>query len=508
MGKRGMILWIVLLGGCLLVSFAEGASPNKLVVAMGQEPSTIDPNLAGVGGDYAIVENYGEYLISRAPNGDLEPGLAASWKESPDGRVVEFMLRKGVKFHNGDSLTAKDVEFSFERARAKNQTVKTRLRSVDRFEILDDFRFRIHFTAPDVTFISGRGSVMIVSKSYYDKIGEEKAVRNPVGTGPYKFVNYVPGEFIDIERFDEYWGEKPSVKEARFVFVAEDATRLAKLKAREVDMITTCPYPVVSDIEKTPGLRIVKLATNHPTPSIVFANRNAKTPWHDKRVRMAMAYAINTDSIIKNVFHGVPNRYPFLAPYELGYDPQLKPYPYEPQNARRLLAEAGYPNGFNLNLYWIMTGRFPFKEAAEAIAAYFEAVGIRTKLVGEEPMKNLSRHRASKAPDAEYVGLFSHGRAGGVDPTQFMDLMFSSEGGFSVYSNPQFDRVIADAKAAVDSRQRAGLIKRAVTLLHDDVASIPLCNAVIVYATQENIEFKPTQKHYMELVLVKDITKR
>jgi len=503
--KMGTVL-IVMLTGLAWASCAQSASAKKLIVATGQEPSTIDQSLAGVGGDYAIVENYGEYLMYKSPNGDLNPGLATSWKVSPDGKIVDFTLRKGVKFHSGDAFTAKDVEFSFDRARAKNQTVKTRLRSVDRFEIIDDYHFKIHFKAPDVTFIPGRGAAMIVSKSYYDKVGEEKFVRNPVGTGPYKFVSYTPGESIDVERFDGYWGEKPSVGEARFIFVAEDTTRVAKLKAKEVDMITTCPYPLVKDLEKTPGLKVIRLATNHPTPSIVFANRNPKHPWHDRRVRMAMAYAINYESILKNVFHGIPNRYAYLAPYELGYDSQLKPYTYDPQKAKKLLAEAGYPNGFDFNFYWIVTGRFPFKEAAEAIAAYFEAVGIRTKLIGEEPMKNLSRHRAAKAPDAEYAGLFSHGRAGGVDPTQFMDLMFSSEGGFSVYSNPQFDKVIAEAKAAVDSKKREALIKDAVRILHEDTASIPLCNAVMIYAAQKNIDFTPTQKHYMELVLVKDVT--
>jgi peptide/nickel transport system substrate-binding protein len=506
--KMGMSLIIILLIVFAFVCNGLAASAKKLMIATGQEPSTIDQSLAGVGGDYAIVENYGEYLIQRVPNGDLKPGLAASWKVSPDGKVVEFTLRKGVKFHSGDAFTAKDVEFSFDRARVKNPTVKTRLKSIERFEIIDDYRFKLHFSAPDVTFIPGRAAAMIVSKTYYDKVGEEKFVRNPVGTGPYKFVNYTPGESIDIERFDGYWGEKPTVKEARFSFVVEDTTRVAQLKSKEVDIITTCPYPLVKDLEKSPGLKVIRLATNHPTPSIVFANRNAKTPWHDKRVRLAMAYAINYDSIIKNVFYGLPNRFAYLAPYEVGYDPQLKPYAYDPQKAKKLLAEAGYPNGFDLNLYWIVSGRFPFKESAEAIASYFEVVGIRTKLIGEEPVKNLSRHRASKTPDSEYVALFSHARSGGVDPTQFMDLMFSSSGGFSVYSNPQFDKIIEDAKATVDNKKRGALIRKAVNILQEDVASLPLCNAVMVYATQANIDFKPTQKHYMELMLVKDVTMR
>jgi peptide/nickel transport system substrate-binding protein len=151
---------------------------------------------------------------------------------------------------------------------------------------------------------------------------------------------------------------------------------------------------------------------------------------------MAIAYAINYDSVLQKVFFGIPNRYPFLAPHELGRDPQLKPYSYDPQKAKKLLAGAGYADGFDLNLYWIGGGRFSFEEAAEAVAGYFEAIGIRTKLIGEKPTKNLSRHRASETAEAENIALLSHGRSGGVDPTQFMDLLFRSDDGFSVYPNP------------------------------------------------------------------------
>jgi peptide/nickel transport system substrate-binding protein len=502
--RTGIFLAIVLIIWSLWIPNVESASARKLIVATGQEPTSVDPSLAGVGGDYAIVENYAEYLIYRAPNGDLKPGLATSWKMSPDGKEIDFTLRKGVKFHSGDPLTAKDIEFSFERGRAKNQTIKTRLRVMDRVEVIDDYRFKIHFKTPDVTFIPNRG-VMIVSKSYYDRVGEEKFVRNPVGTGPYKFVDYAPAEYVDIERFEGYWGEKPSVKEARFIFVPEDTTRVAKLKAGEVDIITSCPYPTVKDLEKSPELKVIRLATNHPTPSIFFATRNPKTPWHDRRVRLAMAHAIDWASIIKNIYHGIPNHWAYLAPYEIGYDPELKPYAYDPKKAKELLAEAGYRNGFDLTLYWIITGRFPFKEGAEAISAYFEAVGIRTKLVGEEPVKNLSRHRAAKAPEAEYVGFFSGGRSGSVDPTFYMELFFGAGGGFSVYNNPELDKLVTEAKAPLGDAKRAEMIKKATWMIHEDVASIPICNAVVVYGMKKNIDFKPTQKHAMELVLIKDV---
>lgn len=513
MSKRGSIILsglVFFIGFFLLLPFNDiSAQPSrKIAIAVGQEPTSIDPSLASIGGDYTISDNYGEYLIYRAPNGDLKPGLAASWKMSPDGKVIEFTLRKGVKFQSGDPLTSKDVEFSYERVQAKNPTVKTRLRSIERFETIDDYRFAIHFKTPDVTFIPNRAGVPIISRTYFDRVGEDKFVREPVGTGPYKLVRYVPGEYADLELFEGYWGDKPSIKEARFYFVPEDTTRVAKLKSGEVDLIGNCPYASVKEVEKSAGLKIVKLALNHPTPSIVFANRNPNTPWHDKRVRLAMAYALDWKAMVDNVFMGLPNHWAFLAPHELGYDANLKPYPYNPKRARELLAEAGYPRGFDLNFYWAITGRWPMaREMAEAIASYFDAVGIRTKLIGEEWAATLARIRASKAPNATYVGIFG-GAAGGPDPTYNMDLFFGSEGGMSVYSDPELDKLIAAGRATADDAKRAEIIKKAVRLIHDDAAGIPIYSMVAVYAMKNNIDFRPTQKHNMDLVLLKDITVR
>jgi peptide/nickel transport system substrate-binding protein len=512
MSARRMIyvMMITLMGA---VSFGYSAQvlaaapEKKLMVAVGQEPTSMDPSLCYTTADFVVADNWTDYLIDKRPNGDLRPGLATSWTVSPDGKVLEFILRKGVKFHSGDPLTTKDVEFSFERGRTKNPTVKTRLRSAERCEIIDDYRFKIHLKEPDVTFIPNRGFA-VVSKSYYDRVGEDEFVKRPIGSsGPYKFVRHVSGEYVDIERFEGYWGEKPSVKEARFLFVPEDTTRLAKLQAGEVDIINGCPYPSVREVEKSPSLKIIKFPADHPTCQVVFSTRNPRTPWHDKRVRLAMAYAIDCGAIIKNVLYGIPHRWAFLAPYELGYDPNLKPYPYDPQKAKELLAQAGYPNGFDLKLYWQITGWYPMsREVTEAIASYFEAVGIRTKLIGEEYTAALARFRASKGPDAEFVVYRGHGRAGGSDPSYFLDLFLSGDGGYSLYYNPELEKVIAEAKATVNDAKRAEVIKRAGRIIEEEVPAIVIFNMVPVYAMKKNIDFNPTKKHPHDLILVKDIT--
>ena len=380
--------------------------------------------------------------------------------------------------------------------------------SVEKFEVIDDYRFKIHFKEPDVLFIPLQGNPMIVSKGYYDRVGEDKFVKQPVGTGPYKLVNYVPGEYVDIERFEDYWGKKPSVKEVRFYFVAEDSTRVAKLKAGEADLIASVPYTSVKDLEKDPAIKLVKSAPGHPTPMIQFGTRNPKVPWHDRRVRLAMAYAINYDAIIKNLLLDIPKRYAVIAPYELGYDPNLKPYPYDPKKSKELLAEAGYPNGFEFQLSWLVTGRAPMmRETVEAIAAYFEAVGIRTKLLAEEVAAWNARRRAGKAPEAVYVGIDSNGAmAGSVDPCHFMTAILRTDAGFSVYSNPEYDKVLDEARATMDDAKRGELIKKAAKIAHDDVAFIPIYSTVPIFAMKKNIDFSPTRKYPFELVRVKHIT--
>ena len=513
MKKHELMILLGILVSSVLLTFGQGwtagSSEKRVVIALGQEPVTIDPTLMQGGGDRTAVENWGEFLLYKAPNGDIQPGLASSWKVSRDGKEIDFTLRKGVKFHNGDTMTAKDVAFSFERQLKKNPSGPSRLMYVDRWEVVDDYRFKLYFKEPDATIIPKRLECPIGSKSYYDKVGEDQFVKAPVGTGPYKVVRYEPGNYIDIERFEGYWGKKPTVRSARFVFIPEDTTRVAMLKSGEADLITGIPYPMVKDLESSAGLKLIKLAVNHPTPSINFATQNPKMPWYDRRVRLAMAYAIDCDAIIKSLLNGIPNRWAYLAPYELGYDPGLKPYPYDPSKAKELLAEAGYPNGFEFTLYYRLGYRVPMlRELAEAIAAYFEAVGIRTKIVGEEQAANRARERAArqKPGEAVFVSWGSGGRAGSVDPCESLFMYFTKDGGFSFYFNPEAEKVIQEAKTTMDDAKRGELIKKAVRIVNDDVATIPVFNSVIVYGMKKNIDFKPTEKFMFDIVYVKDIT--
>jgi peptide/nickel transport system substrate-binding protein len=489
--------------------FGQGAQAKEevLKIAVSTEPASLDTSLYGSSADTIVVSNWGEHLLNKATSGEITPGLLASWKMAPDGKKMECTLRKGVRFHSGDLLTTKDVLFSYERGITKNVQTKSNLTSVERLEIIDDYRFTFHFKVPDVVFIPRQCSIPIVSKSYHERVGEDVFTRQPSGTGPYKVVGYRPGEYVDIERFEEYWGKKPPVKKARIYFVSEDTTRVAKLKAGEVDFIRSIPFTEVKPLEKSPDFKVVKLNTNAPTAGVTFGSKNPKMPWYDKRVRLAMALAIDCQSIIHNLLQDQAIHLTALAPGELGYDPEVKPYPYDPKRAKALLAEAGYPNGFDIRMTYAMGARVAMaQEVVEAVASYFEAVGIRTKLVGEEQATMVINRKKTLDPKAEYIAYWTAGFAGGVDPTHTLTRWMTTGGGAPLWSHPEVDKMVAEARATIDDKKRAELIKKAVRIIHEEVASIPILTNVCYFGMKKNVHFTPTKKESTDIVLVKDIT--
>jgi peptide/nickel transport system substrate-binding protein len=498
---------MVCIFGFMVMGTVNGAQPAKtplkVNVVLPAEPDTLDPTTTRFSVTSApISNNIFERLVDLTPDGKFVPGIA-SWKISPDGKVVEFTLRKGVKFHSGDPLTTKDVEFSHNRALKTNPTHQRAMRVLDKLEIVDDYTCRFIFKAPDVLFIPTR-SLTIVSKSYFDKVGEDQFVAKPVGTGPYKFVAWKLGEYIDIEANDNYWGTKPQVRQARFRFVKEDSTRVAMLKAGEADIIMSTPYAMVKDVESA-GFKTVRLPT-HPPTVVQFHTGNPDVPWYDKRVRLAIAMAIDGDSIVKNLFQGIPGRYTRLAPGELGYDPTLKQYPYDPKKAKELLAQAGYPNGFEMPLYYFIGRVAGQKETTEAVALYLNAVGIKAKIQGIEAPQFLDKVRAwHDDPKAVYVGVATTPMAHLPEPTEALSSAYYSKQRMSLYFNPKVDALIEIIETTMDNKKRGELLKAAIKMIHEDVGSVQIFTTTDIFAMKPKIEFTPTKKNREPLMLIKDV---
>jgi len=490
------------LAGVLVPAAHAAGTAKPLVVSLPEEPSSLDlTTTTNSPSDFPVDENFMESLWGVGPDSKLVPTLA-TWDTSSDGKVITFHLRHGVKFHSGDPFTAADVVFSYDRSIKGQPVFARRAVNVDHLEVVDPYTVKFIFKKFDAQFMPTR-DLYIVSKAYHDRVGEKTFLAHPVGTGPYRFVSYQPGQSITLTRFDGYWGKQPQVKDVKFVFAKEATTRVAALRAGEADIIAGTPYDQVPML-KSEGFKTAGIGV-YPTVMLMFAAGNPGMPWDKPKVREAIAHAIDDDALVKNLFKGVPERSAMLAPGEFGYDPTLKPYSYDPALAKKLLAEAGYPHGFKMPLYYYAPV-YGTRETAEAVVLYLQAVGIEAKADARDGSQVISmvRKAHSDPRSADFVLLNGAPLANTDTPLTPLTLAFSSRSPFSMYDNPAFDKIVDEAVTETDDRKREDLIKQAYRMLYDDVSVISLWNSVREYAMKSNIDYTPTPR--VIAMYIKDIT--
>src|SRR3989475_2112975 len=319
-------------------------------------------------------------LVKPMPAGLNTPSLAESWTMSKDGLTYEFVLRKGVKFHNGDAVTADDVKFSFERYRGAAATLlKEKVREV---QVVDPGRVRFHLNEPWPDFMTfygttASGAGWIVPKKYLARVGDEGFKKAPIGAGPYRFVSFNPGVELVAEAFEGYWRKTPSVKRLVVKGMPDDTTRAAALKKGEVDVVFQLTGPIAQDIRRTPSLRIVSART-FGVIWLDFPDQwDPKSPWHDKRVRHAASLAIDRDAVNQAESLGLSRPTGSIIPRRFWFALPLDPPAYDPGKAKHLLAEAGFPSGFDAGDFYPYP---PLNSMGEALAGYLGAVGIRTRI--------------------------------------------------------------------------------------------------------------------------------
>jgi peptide/nickel transport system substrate-binding protein len=335
-------------------------------------------------------------LVKPMPAGDNTPSLAESWTVSKDGLTYEFVLRRGVKFHNGDLVTAEDVKFSFDRYKgAAAKLLKDKVREV---QIVDPGRVRFILKEPWPDFMtfygtSATGAAWIVPKKYVEKVGDDGFKKAPIGAGPYRVVSYTPGVDLTMEAFEGYWRKVPSVKRMVFRSMADETTRAAALKAGDVDIVYLLSGPLAEEVKRTPGL---KLAAALP-PGVVFLDLpeqwDPKSPWHDRRVRLAASHALDRKALNQAETLGLSRPTGALVPRVLDFAKVFEPHAYDPTQAKKLLTEAGYPNGFDAG---DLTPFPPYFSMAEAVGNYLQAVGIRTRVRTMERAAFLTAWREHK----------------------------------------------------------------------------------------------------------------
>ena len=317
-------------------------------------------------------------LVKPMPGNLMAPSLAESWTVSADQRVYDFKLREGLKFHNGDPFTADDVKFSFQRSKV-GKVLKDRVRDV---EIVSPSRVRFHLHEPFPDFMTYYGTLAtgagwIVPKKYVEKVGDDGFKKQPIGLGPYKFVSYTPGVELVVEAFEGHWRKVPSVKRMVFKTIPDPTTRAAALKNGEVDLAYMLDTPTALELKRDPNFRLGFSGAIGVHYLEFFDQWDPKSPWHDRRVRLAANHAIDRKGLSEAETLGASRPTGSMAPRTFEFTLALPPYAYDPPKAKQLLAEAGYPNGFDGGDFYPYP---PYWSAGETIVSYFGAVGIRMKV--------------------------------------------------------------------------------------------------------------------------------
>ena len=382
--KRSLVVWFVAMALMLGLGHRVAAQPKgEIVFALHVTvaPAWFDPaEMPAQITPFIIGYTLHDALVRALPGVRMGSALAESWSESPDGLTYEFKLRSGLKFHNGDPCTAEDVQFSV--GRYKGSGAKEFQAKVKSVEVVDARTIRFHLHAPWPDFMTYYGSSatavgLVVPKKYLEQVGEEGFKKHPIGLGPYKFVSHTPGVELVLEAFEGYWRKVPNIKRLTIKSVPEEPTRLAMLKKGEADFAAAMQGEIGEEIKRDPKLTLVD--TRHASIFwIEFPDQwEPKSPWADKRVRLAVNYALDRQAINEAACLGFCPPAGVIVPRVMDFALQTEPLPYDPQKAKQLLAQAGYPNGFDAGDFTPNPG---FPTVAEAVVNYLNAVGIRVRL--------------------------------------------------------------------------------------------------------------------------------
>jgi peptide/nickel transport system substrate-binding protein len=422
-------------------------------------------------------------LVKPMPAGDNTPSLAESWTMSKDGLTYDFVIRKNARFHNGDRVTAEDAKFSFERYRGSAaKLLKERVREV---QVVDAQRVRFILKEPWPDFMtfygtSATGAAWIVPKKYVEKVGEDGFIKAPIGAGPYRFVSFQPGISLVMEAFEGYWRKVPSVKRLVFRSMPDETTRAAALRAGDVDIVYLLSGPTAEDVKKSPGLR---LAAARP-PGVVFLDLpeqwEPKSPWADRRVRLAASHALDRTGLNNAETLGMSRTTGGLVPRTLDFAKVYEPPAYDPALAKRLLAEAGFPNGFDAG---DLTPFPPFFSLAEGILNYLQTVGIRTRLRTMERAAFLTAWREKKLRGV-IMGL---GAPAGNAATR-IEVYVSKSG---IYSNgvvPEIEDLFARQARELDRSKREAMLGQIQQIMHDRVMHVPIYELAFLWGVGPRVE--------------------
>ena len=508
----GALLWAA--------SLAAPAHASLLRVATQGDALSMDPHSLAEAVQLSFTGNIFEPLVTRDQNLKLMPALATEWKLAVP-TVWRFTLRQGVKFHDGTPFTADDVVFSIQRAQGNGSDMRTQVSSIKQVRKVDARTVELHTHAPNPILPDLITTVYMMSEKWAKANGAEqpvdrrKGVENTAsfkanGTGPYRLRERQPGVRTVLARNADYWGKVDgNVTEVRFTPIGNDATRVAALASGELDLIDPVPLQDMPRLARNPAVKLLEMPESrviffgfdHQRDELLYSDVKGKNPFKDKRVRQAFYQAIDVDAIAAKVMRGAARPIGLMvAPGIRGYDAKLdKRLPFDPEAARKLLAEAGYPQGFKITLNCPNDRYVNDAEVCQAAVAYLARVGIQARLQAEP--KALYFPRVLKRDTSFFMVGWS---PAGYDTHNALFALMNTPGpngqglwNMGAYSNPRVDELTAAAQPELDQPKRTAMLTEALDIHAQDIGHIPLYQPKLVWGLRANVSAYQRADNFM-----------
>ncbi len=496
----------------LFACLALPAAAQTLNVGIGGAFTSMDPHYHNVGPNNVVTTYVFDPLVRFDRKYQPEPSLAVSWKIVND-TTWEFKLREGVKFTDGTPFTADDVAFSYARVpQVPNSpgsfTFVTK--PITQVEIVDPHTIRLHTAAPLPLLAFNLSNVRIVSRKHGDgaTTADYNSLKAAIGTGPYRVTEFQVGERAVFERNDDWWDKKPVWARVIYRDIVNDASRLAALASGDVDIIDQVPPSDVEQLKKNAklsivsaaGQRLILLAPDVSRPVTPFAfgldgKPLAANPLHDVRVRRALSLAINRNGIRDRVMDGFAAPTGQIMPEGAsGYDPSLKPDPYDPAKAKALLAEAGYKDGFAITLHGPNNRYVNDSKIVEAIAQMWTRIGVKTS-VDTMPAATFFSRAVKDEFSIRLSGWASDTGEASSNLTQWIASSAPEKGRDPVfepskYANAKVDALIEQSLTTIDTTKREALYREAERMALPEYPIIPLHFQVNVFALRKGLTFE------------------
>ncbi|MGP1394638.1 MAG: ABC transporter substrate-binding protein [Inquilinaceae bacterium] len=496
---------------------AAPAAAETLTIAVASEATSIDPHFHNTGNNNQIAQHIFDRLINQGPNQELLPGLATSWGPTDDPLIWEFNLREGVTFHDGSPFTAADVKFTMERAGNVPDSPSgygTYTADIASVEIVDDLTVRFHTDSPVPLMANNLSTIGIVSAKHGEgaTTADYNSGKTAIGAGPYKLVEYVPGDRIVLEAFDDYWDGRPEWDQVVFRPITSAPARVAALLAGDVDVVEAVPTADVEQLSGNPDVvlsqgisnRVIYLHLDSDRESSPFVTAKdggaIDNPLRDVNVRRALSMAIDREAIVEDVMEGIAIPAGQLLPEGFfGTSETIEVPAYDPEGARAMLAEAGYPDGFALTVHSPNDRYINDAAVAQAIAQMWSRIGLQAQV--EAMPRSVYFGRASALEFSVMLVGWGAGSGESSSPLRSLLATHNPDKGWGAsnrgrYSNPEFDAVLEEALATVDDTKRAALLAQATEIAMADVGLIPTHFQVNTWGTRAGLSYIPRTDEY------------